>query len=78
MQLKTLPGLPDSLNFDDIIPVSTSTSRVAASAFYHCLGKHFDRVFFIEIEPLSAVLATKDLVEVEQPEPYGNLRITVL
>jgi succinate dehydrogenase/fumarate reductase-like Fe-S protein len=45
MLLQTLPGT-DALSFDDVVPKtpkasSTETRRVAAAAFYHCLGKCF-------------------------------------
>ncbi|OCH96110.1 hypothetical protein OBBRIDRAFT_718943 [Obba rivulosa] len=37
MQLQTFPGSASTLSLDDVIPRATSTKRVAASAFYHCL-----------------------------------------
>lgn len=42
MLLQTLPG---TLNFDDFVPEapkvsSTETRRIAAAAFYHCLGEY--------------------------------------
>ena len=45
MLLQTLPGT-DALSFDDVVPKapkasSTETRRVAAAAFYHCLGMCF-------------------------------------
>ena len=40
MLLQTLPGT-DALSFDDVVPKVSSTEarRVAAAAFYHCLGE---------------------------------------
>ncbi|TDL28662.1 hypothetical protein BD410DRAFT_893626 [Rickenella mellea] len=37
MQLNTLPGRANLLEFNDVVPILTSTPRVAAAAFYHCL-----------------------------------------
>ena len=38
MQLRANPSANAELAFDDVVPKSTSTRRVAAAAFYHCLG----------------------------------------
>ncbi|RDB28700.1 hypothetical protein Hypma_015537 [Hypsizygus marmoreus] len=38
MQLHSLPSSTVNLTFDIVVPHSTSTRHVAASAFYHCLG----------------------------------------
>jgi len=38
MQLKAFPSATAELSFDDMVPKATSTRRVAAAAFYHCLG----------------------------------------
>lgn len=47
MLLQTLPGT-NALSFDDVVPKtpkasSTETRRVAAAAFYHCLGGYLTR-----------------------------------
>lgn len=39
MQQNTLPNITEGLSFDTVVPKDTSTRHVAASAFYHCLGK---------------------------------------
>ena len=38
MQLSAFPSVNSELDFDDVVPKATSTRRVAAAAFYHCLG----------------------------------------
>jgi hypothetical protein len=38
MQARSLPSENANLTFDVVVPQSTSTRHVAASAFYHCLG----------------------------------------
>ena len=38
MQLRANPSANAELAFDDVVPKATSTRRVAAAAFYHCLG----------------------------------------
>lgn len=38
MQYQTLPATTRELTFDRIVPTSSSTRHVAATAFYHCLG----------------------------------------
>ena len=38
MQLQAFPSAISELCFDDVVPKATSTRRVAAAAFYHCLG----------------------------------------
>ncbi|KAH8120144.1 Rec8 like protein-domain-containing protein [Phellopilus nigrolimitatus] len=38
MQLQALPGNQSTLDFSDIVPSATSSHRVAAAAFHHCLG----------------------------------------
>ncbi|KAI8995657.1 Rec8 like protein-domain-containing protein [Trametes punicea] len=37
MQLRAYPASTYMLPFDDVVPKATSTRRVAAAAFYHCL-----------------------------------------
>ncbi|RPD62913.1 hypothetical protein L227DRAFT_497993 [Lentinus tigrinus ALCF2SS1-6] len=37
MQLRANPTANEELAFDDVVPKATSTRRVAAAAFYHCL-----------------------------------------
>ncbi|KAI1797908.1 hypothetical protein LXA43DRAFT_969106 [Ganoderma leucocontextum] len=37
MQLSAFPSATAELSFDDVVPKATSTRRVAAAAFYHCL-----------------------------------------
>ncbi|RPD82524.1 hypothetical protein L226DRAFT_565089 [Lentinus tigrinus ALCF2SS1-7] len=37
MQLRASPTANEELAFDDVVPKATSTRRVAAAAFYHCL-----------------------------------------
>ncbi|KAH8100703.1 Rec8 like protein-domain-containing protein [Cristinia sonorae] len=60
IQLNAFPSQSNSVGFNDIVPVATSTPHVAAAAFYHCL-----------------VLATKDLVRLDQPEAFSPLHISV-
>lgn len=82
MLLQTLPGT-DALSFDDVVPKapkasSTETRRVAAAAFYHCLGKCLMYLLGCghDHEDFS-VLSTKDLVRLEQEEPYGRIEIVI-
>ncbi|KAI0801231.1 Rec8 like protein-domain-containing protein [Fomes fomentarius] len=37
MQLQAFPNADAEVSFDDVVPKATSTPRVAAAAFYHCL-----------------------------------------
>ncbi|EJF66721.1 hypothetical protein DICSQDRAFT_151165 [Dichomitus squalens LYAD-421 SS1] len=37
MQLRAFPSATAEVSFDDVVPKATSTRRVAAAAFYHCL-----------------------------------------
>jgi meiotic recombination protein REC8 len=81
MLLQTLPG-SDALSFDDVVPKasSTETRRVAAAAFYHCLGKCFacwSDCGVAADEVCYPVLSTKDLVRLEQEEPYGRIEIMI-
>lgn len=79
MQLNANPSDTGSLSFDDIVQKPFSTRRVAAAAFYHCLGMcpflhqaedNPERISF-------AVLTTKDLLGVSQESPYDAISITV-
>ena len=79
MLLQTLPGT-DALSFDDVVPKasSTETRRVAAAAFYHCLGvSHVLVGCGVMADEGFPVLSTKDLVRLEQEEPYGRIEITI-
>ena len=38
MQLRATPSENSELSFDEVVPRATSTRRVAAAGFYHCLG----------------------------------------
>ena len=38
MQARAYPSATSEVPFDDVVPKTTSTRRVAAAAFYHCLG----------------------------------------
>ena len=81
MLLQTLAGT-DALSFDDFVPKASKVSnletrRIAAAAFYHCLGECL--VFFrlCSHDGGLSVLSTKDLMKLEQEEPYGRIEITV-
>ena len=83
MLLQTLPGT-DALSFDDVVPKapkasSSETRRVAAAAFYHCLGECLihPSAHRVMIDKGPQVLSTKDLVRLEQEEPYGRIEITI-
>jgi len=83
MLLQTLPGT-DALSFDDVVPKapkasSTETRRVAAAAFYHCLGEclTYPSARGVMIDEGLPVLSTKDLVRLEQEEPYRRIEITI-
>ncbi|KAL5519112.1 REC8 [Sanghuangporus vaninii] len=60
MQAQGLSGNRITLDFNDVVPTQTSSRRVAAAAFHHCL-----------------VLATKDLITINQGGPYGELTIKI-
>ena len=82
MQYRSLPGT-QYLGFDDVVPKATSTARVAAAALYHCLGRG---MFCCQLRgtgrstksTFSVVLATKDLLQVNQEEPYGRINIRIV
>ena len=83
MLLQALPGT-DALSFDDVVPKaptapSTETRRVAAAAFYHCLGMYLACLSgcVVTIDEFFQVLSTKDLVRLEQEEPYGRIEIMI-
>lgn len=80
MLLQTLPGT-DALSFDDVVPKasSTETRRVAAAAFYHCLGECLTcwSGYGAMTDGCFPVLSTKDLVRLEQEEPYGRIEIMI-
>ena len=38
MQVQGLSGNQTTLSFNDVVPSQTSSRRVAAAAFHHCLG----------------------------------------
>ncbi|KAL5495434.1 REC8 [Sanghuangporus weigelae] len=60
MQAQGLSGNRTTLDFNDVVPAQTSSRRVAAAAFHHCL-----------------VLATKDLIIINQGGAYGELTIRI-
>lgn len=53
MQIQGLPGNQTILGFNDIAPPATSTRRVAASAFHHCLGMYDTLILDLLFEHLS-------------------------
>ena len=40
MQARAYPSATSEVPFDDVVLKATSTRRVAAAAFYHCLGQY--------------------------------------
>ena len=79
MQFNTIPISASSaqgLSFDTVVPKPGSTRHVAASAFYHCLGKVF-MFTLIGSRHGRPVLGTKNLLHFKQPEPYGPISITI-
>ena len=77
MQYRTLQ-VGERLKFDLVVPQATSTRHVAAAAFYHCLGTLPHLCPVAALRSLDAVLATKDLIRLEQPVPYKNVVIDIL
>lgn len=78
MQYRSLPST-QYLVFDGVVPRATSTARVAAAALYHCLGRCTVRNTGRSTEATSlVVLATKDLLHVDQEEPYGRINIHII
>lgn len=72
------------LTFETVVPNLSSTRHVAAAAFYHCLG---DGALFLILsvkdKPLvdclpCSVLATKDLIHLEQRNPYEPFTIVIV
>lgn len=92
MQLHSLPSATAHLTFDTVVPQLASTRHVAASAFYHCLGALMSLMSFLllglvkcvsseEVNGLCTfdlVLATKDLLRLQQIEPYGQVIIAII
>ena len=69
MLLQTLPGT-DALSFDDVVPKapmasSTETRRVAAAAFYHCLGECL-------IYPSTRMVTTDEGSQFFQPKTWSD------
>ena len=80
MQAQTLPGMQSTLSFEDIAPRQTSSRRVAAAAFYHCLGKPLSFMLLLVNRlscGLNLALATKDLMTVKQELSYGDLSVRI-
>lgn len=78
MQYRSLPST-QYLVFDDVVPKATSTARVAAAALYHCLGVCLLRDTGRPTESaFLVVLATKDLLQVKQEEPYGRIDVRII
>ncbi len=50
MQLSAFPSATSELSFDDVVPKATSTRRVAAAAFYHCLGMSMRRLCAMDMD----------------------------
>ncbi|PPQ76339.1 hypothetical protein CVT26_008967 [Gymnopilus dilepis] len=69
MQNQTLSERHGRLTLEHVVPRMTSTRHVAAAGFYHCLVR--------DERHRSTVLATKNLVRLQQPEPYGSVIIDV-
>ena len=79
MQHRSLPSVDDRLSFDVIVPKMTSTPHVAAAAFYHCLGEQKClRPVGITSDVFCLVLATKDLIRLEQVEAYDSVLIKII
>lgn len=79
MQHRSLPSVEDRLSFDVVVPKMTSTRHVAAAAFYHCLGEQkFLRSVVITLRFFCLVLATKDLIRLEQVGAYDPVLIKII
>lgn len=87
MQWQSLPSSASSFTFDTVVPQATSTRHVAAAALYHCLGTFC--AYDLVPPPLPAaitrltkyyllVLATKDLLRLDQYNPYGPVSIVIV
>jgi len=66
------------LTFETVVPRLTSTRHVAASAFYHCLGRLCSAGMCDADMCMGAVLATKDLLRLKQKDAYGSLIISIV
>ncbi len=79
MQHRSLSSVEDRLSFDVVVPKMTSTRHVAAAAFYHCLGEQkFLRPVVITLRFFCLVLATKDLIRLEQVGAYDPVLIKII
>jgi len=86
MQYQTLSKPDGQLTFETVVPKSTSTRHVAAAAFYHCLGSFLVSGTTYGSSPDNAdidrnillVLATKNLLKLEQSEPYGSVVLGII
>ena len=67
-----------SLTFETVVPRLTSTRHVAASAFYHCLGRLCSAGMCNTDMRTNVVLATKDLLRLKQKDAYGSLIISIV
>jgi len=67
-----------TLALSDIAPVATTSTHVAAAAFYHCLGALPSTNPLSYADIIILVLATKDLIRVKQDEPYAEVSITIM
>lgn len=78
MQCQTLPQPNGRLTFEKVTPQTTSTRHVAAAAFYHCLGKFQSSRWGEQMTDVMEVLSTRDLLRLEQREPYGDIFLDVV
>jgi folate-dependent phosphoribosylglycinamide formyltransferase PurN len=81
MQEQAMPVGSESITFDDVVPKMASSRHVAAAGFYHCLGEKFIRRLsnaIVNRDHPKLVLATKDLLKVEQKQPYKTILLKVL
>lgn len=68
------------LTFDMVVPRETSTRHVASAAFYHCLGRYKQWAHSFTADNHASgisVLATKDLLKLEQPVPYESVVLEI-
>jgi hypothetical protein len=82
MRLRNVPAVK-SCTLGDIVPPGLCTRHVASSVFYHCLGMcaHESLILVLErsqpvVPMFPTVLATKDLIHVEQAGSTGAIQIT--
>lgn len=83
MQFQTLHKPNGQLTFETVVPNLSSTRHVAAAAFYHCLGNNIQSVKrYLDVTDFifchSPVLATKDLIHLEQRNPYEPFTIVIV